>query len=281
MHILKNDRLYIEIADRGAEMRRATLDGKDVLWSGDPTVWPGVSPLLFPMCGGTKADEYTYKGNTYHMEKHGFIRALDFELEQSGENFLTFKHEATPATFEKFPFHYTLRVTYRLSGTSLAITYNVYNGSNEPMPFTIGSHEGYACPEGIEEYDVIFEKEETLAAYELEGNLLRRTTTPILHNSRVFPLYERYFAVDALVFKDLKSRAATLRHRPSGRQVTVQFPGCDYFLLWQKHRAPYICMEPWVSVPTFVDEEQNLETREGTITVAPNDTWEQTHSILF
>ena len=48
MIILDNGILKVEIDKIGAEIRKATKDGKDRMWSGDPTYWAGVAPLLFP-----------------------------------------------------------------------------------------------------------------------------------------------------------------------------------------------------------------------------------------
>lgn len=63
-------------------------------------------------------------------------------------------------------------------------------------------------PEGIENYDVVFPQPETLNAYVLYGNLLSDQLLPIIKDCNVLPLYEKNFTVDALVFKELKSKSA-------------------------------------------------------------------------
>ena len=113
MITLKNERITLSIAETGAEMRRMTLDGKDVLWSGDPAVWSGVAPLMFPFCGGTPHDEYSYKGVTYPMEKHGFARFREFAVEDAGDSFATFVQTSSDETKKKYPWDYTLRINYR------------------------------------------------------------------------------------------------------------------------------------------------------------------------
>ncbi len=50
--ILKNERVRLEIAKSGAQMCKMTVDGNDILWSGDPAWWGNVAPVLFPICGG-------------------------------------------------------------------------------------------------------------------------------------------------------------------------------------------------------------------------------------
>lgn len=280
MVILKNECMELTIAEKGAELRRLILDGEDVLWSGDPAVWSGVAPLMFPFCGGTPEDAYRYKGVTYPMDKHGYARFCDFAVEEQGDGFVTLLHSSSAETRRKYPWDYTLRVGYRLHGRQVDVTYTVENRSDSTMLFALGSHEAYACPEGIESYDVIFEKPETLFAYPTEGNLLQRTPVQLLKESRVFPLYDKYFAEDALVFKNLRSREATLRNRVTGRAVTVRFD-TDYFLLWHVYGAPYMCMEPWGGIPSFVDETQDLETREGLTRLAAGERFVSRHSLLL
>ena len=281
MVTLKNERLTVDIHACGAQIRKATLDGRDMLWNGDPAWWSGVAPVLFPVCGGFLTEEYTCGGQTYRMPKHGFARFCDFEAETVASETATFLLRSNAETLRQYPFDFEFRITYRLDGAAVRVTYDVRNTDTKEMPFAVGSHEGYATPEGIEAYDVVFPETETLRACGLQGNLLTYETTTVFENGRVLPLLEKYFEVDALVFKDLKSRAATLRHRDSGREITVEFPGKDYFLIWHPHGAPFICLEPWTGIPTYFDQPQALETKEGMTRLAVGGTYTVSHTIDF
>ncbi|MBE6727809.1 MAG: aldose 1-epimerase family protein [Ruminococcaceae bacterium] len=282
MVTLKNDRITVEIAEKGAEMRKMTLDGNDVLWSGDPTYWAGVAPVLFPLCGGLRDNKYTLGGKEYTMElKHGYARVSDFTLEKRGCNSVTFLLTDTPESREQYPFSYEFRITYSLRDTVVNVKYEVKNLSDNTMYFSIGSHEAYACPEGIEDYDIIFPQKETLNSCVLDGSLLAHETLPIIKESTTLPLYEKYFAIDALVFKNVKSRSATLRNRKTGRNLTVNFPGCDYLLLWTKPGAGYICIEPWCGIPSMVDDGYALEEKEGILTIEPNAVFTKEHNIYL
>ncbi len=279
MVVLKNDRITLHIAEKGAEIRKMTLDGKDVLWSGDPAYWAGVAPVMFPFCGGLRDDTYTYEGKAYTMPKHGYLRFMDFTVEREGYGFVTFLHTSNEDTKKQYPWDYALRITYTLCGTKLDITYDVKNLSDSIMLFAIGSHEAYACPEGIEQYDVIFPERETLEACVLDGSLLKHETATVLKDGNVLPLYEKYFEIDALVFKGMKSKSCTLRNRVTGREVRVDFPGNPYFLLWQVHGAPYICLEPWGGIPSYNDEAQDLAKKEGITRLGAGETFTRTHTI--
>lgn len=282
MVTLKNDRITVEIAKKGAEMRKMTLDGKDVLWSGNPDFWSGVAPVLFPLCGGLKDNKYTVDGQEYTMPlKHGYARVSDFAVEKSGCNFVTFLLTDTPESLKEYPFNYEFRITYSLRDTALKIEYEVRNMSDKKMYFSVGSHEAYACPEGIEDYDIIFPQKETLNSCVLDGSLLAHETLPIIKESNTLPLYEKFFSVDALVFKNVKSRSVCLRNRKTGRNLTVDFPGFDYLLLWTKPGAGYICIEPWCGIPSMVDDGYAIEEKEGIHTLDVGGVFTREHTIYL
>lgn len=279
MVTLKNERVTLEIEKRGAQICKMTVNGKDVLWSGDPAWWAGIAPVLFPICGGVRDDTYTFDGNTYAMPKHGYARFRDFTVERQNEQTVTFLHTSDAETKAMYPFDYELRITYTLQDAGVAITYDVTNTSDGEMLFSIGSHEGYACPAGIENYDIVFETPQTLRSHFVEGSLLSRKTVTVLENGTVLPLKESYFTVDALVFKNIGFDSCVLRNRQDGKEIHVSFPDCKYLLLWQKQGAPYICIEPWCGIPSFVDEKQDLRVKEGLIALPAGETATRTHTI--
>ena len=281
MVILKNERIELNIAEVGAELRRATLDGVDMLWSGDPQYWQGVAPVLFPVCGGLRDDKFIFEGEEYEMPKHGFGRFLEYSVEKSSKYSVTMLATDTPDTLKNFPWKFEFRITYTLRGATLEVSYDVKNVSDKKMYFSVGSHEAYACPEGIEDYDIVFPQNETLNAYVLDGTLLTPNSETVLKDSNVLPLYTKYFEIDALVFKNLKSRSAKLRNRKTGRTVTVEFPGRDYLLLWTKPGAGYICIEPWCGIPGTVGDDYEIEKKEGIKSVEAGCTFTSTHTIHF
>lgn len=281
MFTLKNDRVEISIAKLGAELRSVKLDGNDVLWSGDPEYWTGTSPVLFPICGGLRDNKYTLNGKEYHLRKHGFAETMEFAVENSGPYFVTFLLTDTPETLKVYPWHFEFRVTYRLRGAAIEVDFDIKNTSSDLMYFSVGAHEGYACPEGIEDYDIIFPQNETLNSCALDGNLIKHSFVPIIKESNTIALYTKFFCNDALVFKDVKSRTATLRNRKTGRSVTVEFPGFDYLLLWTKPNAGYICIEPWCGIPSMVDDGYAIEEKEGMEKILPNEVFHRRHTIYL
>lgn len=279
MITIKNDYLTAKINEVGAELKSLVCNDIQYIWQGDEKYWAGSAPLLFPICSGLKDDEYYLDGKKYTLQKHGYARFCKFEVENQVEDSVTFLLCSNEESLKQFPFRYELRVTYTLENKTLKVKYDVKNLSDDTMYFSIGAHEGYYCPEGIEEYDVILPEAETLYSTVLEGNVLGNNKVRIIENSDRIALKYDYFAVDALVFKDMKARSAVLKNRNNGKAVKVTFEGCDYFLLWTKPDAPYICLEPWCGISDNKDTDKNFKTKEGIRQIAAGGNFVNEHSI--
>lgn len=281
MVILDNGTVRVEIAEKGAEIRSLTVNGKRRFWNGDASVWSGVAPVLFPICGGLKDDKYTLDGKEYDLAKHGFARKMDFAVEYSDAVSAVFLLTETEETLKGYPWSFEFRIKYVLTGSAVKVTYDIKNTSDSVMYTAVGGHEAYACEGGIENYDIIFERKETLKTAKVIGTLISRETETVLKDSKVLPLYNEYFAVDALVLTDLKSRFATLRNRKTGEEASVSFDGFDYLLIWTKPNAHFVCIEPWTSIPSYTDDGYDITKKEGMTAVAPNTRFERTHIIYF
>ena len=281
MIILNNDNLYVEITELGAEIRRVKFCGKDRFWNGDEKYWTGVSPVLFPMCGAFLDNKFTFEGKEYTLPKHGFARESLFAVETANDTSVTFLLKDTPETLKNYPWHFELRVTYTLIGNNIEVAYDVKNLSDNDMYYSTGAHEAYLCENGIEEYDIIFEQNETLFHYELDGSYLKGSKIPVLKDSKIFPLYDKFFENDALVFKDVKSRFLTLRNRVTGEEVSVNFEGFNYFLLWHVYDAPYICIEPWAGVCPTKGDTYDITQKEGIIKLSAGKNKILKHTIYF
>ncbi len=279
MITIKNEFLKADINELGAELKSLKKDNTEYIWEANPQVWAGACPLMFPICGGLKEDKYIFEGKEYTLQKHGYIRFKTFEVESKTDNSVVFLHKSDDETKESFPFDYELRVIYTLIDKTLKIDYSVKNLTDKTMYFNIGSHEGYATPEGIEDYDVLFPENETLDSYVLYGNLLSNQRLPIIKDQNYIPLYDKYFTIDALVFKDLKSKSATLRNRKTGRAVRIDFPDAKYFILWHKPNSAYMCLEPWNGVQDIVGSSYEITEKEGITALDSGKEFNYTHSI--
>ncbi len=274
---IKNSELTVTISSLGAEIQSIRkANGEEKLWQGDPAFWTGRAPILFPIAGGLINDEYKLNGKTYPMPKHGFVRKLEWAVETANETEAVFLMNEKN---EGFPFDYELRACFKLDGSKLAVTYRVSNTGSEEFAFGMGAHEAYATPGGLEMYSIVFDAPEKLENYTLEGNFITHEPVVMAENTTVLPLKTEYFAVDALVFPYLKSRGVTLVHRDKGEVIRVEYPEHDVIMFWTKPGADYICIEPWLNAPDFVDSAWDLDKKTGCVKLLPSETCERTHTI--
>lgn len=282
MVALKNNNLTVEINPHGAELWSVTgADGFAYLWQGDPAVWAGRAPVLFPIVGGLRDDVFYYCGKPYHLPKHGFARTSDFTVETLREDSAVFLLRSNESTKQSYPFDFAFRVGFRLCENRLAIEYRVDNTDDKEIYFSFGAHEAYACAGGIEGYQLEFPAPETLSRLMVDGNLLNGKAVPVMENSRILPLKNRYFEDDALIFKAINSKQVTLTGFPGARRVTVDYPGFSQLLVWTKPGAEYICIEPWDGIPDSVGCKQDITKKEGIVALQPGKTYALTHTVTF
>lgn len=279
---IKSDGLSVAISTLGAEIQSVVdAGGVERMHDGDPRWWKSHAPLLFPVAGGLRDDEYLLNGRAYPMPKHGFAKLREFEVESAGPDRAVFVLRGEQARDEGFPYDYELRVKYALRGRRLEVAYIVDNLDKSTMYYGIGAHEAYATPGGIERYYAEFDEPETLRSNVLHGNLLGHETLELTENSRLLQLKYDYFAVDAIVFRGINSRGVTLRSHDHSRAVRVEFPGFDYLLFWTKPGAPYICIEPWCNFQDWVDADKDITHKPGIVALQPSERRIHSHTIEF
>ena len=282
MVVLDNGKLRAEIHKLGAEIRRVTFNGEERMWNADPEFWTGVAPVLFPVCGSLRDDKYTHEGKEYTLDSHGFARRTMFEVEEQGETYAVFLLKETEETLKVYPWRFELRVKYTLTGASIRVAYSIKNTSDTPMIAAIGSHEAYLCPGELEDYDVIFDRNETALAAVFDDKIMTKERKTVLYEGKVLPLRTKEMEeLGTYVFTDLRSRFATLRNRKTGRSVSVAFDGFDYFLIWSMPGSNFICLEPWTGCPPQSHEGYELSKKEGMTSINPDSTMEKVHTIYF
>lgn len=279
MITIKNEFITAGFNTLGAELKTLICNGREYIWQADPAWWNKACPLMFPICGGLHDDEFIFEGESYHLKKHGFALYSEFEVEKQSESSVTFLLKSNEETLKQFPFHFELRLIYTLVGHQLQVRNEVTNKGDGTMYFSIGSHEGYALPEGVEEYEVVFPQKETLYACGLNGNFVTDERTLIVDNTDVLPLKKEHFAIDALIFPEVVSRSVILRKKDGSRAIRVEFDGFFNLMLWQNCGAPYICIEPWNGLPDIMGEGKDFTKKIGNQQVGAGSTYIRTHVI--
>ena len=278
MITISNEFLTANFSEIGAELKSLKYNDKEHIWYGDPAFWTGSSPVLFPICSGLKDDEFIYEGKTYTLQKHGFARRAKFDVETVDGNTATFLLSSENCPQDNYPFEYELRIIYTLVGKKLNVEYNVRNLTDGDMYFSIGAHEAYNCPEGIENYEIIFDKSEDLDAYQLVGPLLSCGTVNYGRDIKTLQLDQSLFSNDCLIFKNLNSRSAILRNKTTDEKIKVDFEGFNYLLIWTAPGAPFICIEPWCGITDPIDSNKHLPEKEGIEKIEKGEQFYRVHS---
>lgn len=278
MVTISNEFITATFSKIGAELKSLKCDGKEHIWYGDPQFWTGSSPVLFPICSGLKDDEFIYEGKTYTLQKHGFARRAEFEIESVSTDSATFLLSSDNCPQANYPFGYEFRIIYTLTGKKLNVEYNIRNLTDGNMYFSVGAHEAYHCPEGIENYEIIFEKTENLDAYQLVGPLLSDNTVNYGQNTNVLALNNSLFDNDCLIFKNLNSRSVNLVNKTTGQKIKVDFDGFDFLLVWTVPGAPFICIEPWCGITDNVNTTKQLPQKEGIKKIEKGGSFYRIHS---
>lgn len=282
MIIIRNSDLTVTINPFGAELQSiVSRDGRELLWQGDPTVWEGRAPVLFPVAGSFLHNQYTYEGVSYQMTAHGFASRRMFSITGQSERAVALTLSGKEANY---PFNYCLTVAFSLpeSGASLRVTYTVANKGNAPMYYGLGSHEAYACPEGVENYYVEFPDDDKLVNYLLTGAQCNHGTQEILLQQGKLALNpEDFRRHNTLVFPTLRSRSVTLRPCDGSRFVRVDFEDFDNLLLWQAPGAGYLCIEPWTHMPEYTDHDGDITHKPGILMLDGGAEKSFTHTITF
>lgn len=284
---LKNEKLSLTVSSLGAEMHSLqTTDRTEYLWQGDPQYWPDQAINLFPFIGRLTNDSYRLGEQVYPMSIHGFAWTTEFVVAEQGKDRLVLELADSEETKKQYPFAFSLKIIYVLKADKVEITFSVENRSDRAMPFGIGGHPGFNVPlvrgEAFEDYSLTFSQTchpdrvgFTPAVY-LNG---KDEYYPLADNIRI-DLRHDLFDEDAVILKNM-AREVTMKSNKCGKGVSVSYPDFGYLGIWHmpKTDAPYVCIEPWSSLPARQDVVEDLYCKSDMILLPPNKTYETTWSI--
>lgn len=287
-HNIENEQFSVQIRPHGAEL--CSVKSKDTayeyIWQANPAIWARHAPVLFPIVGKLNNDQYRLGDKTYTMPQHGFARDKEFTCTQSENQRLSFQLSADQETKEKYPFDFMLEIQYELSGHQLAVTYLVKNRDEQPMPFSIGAHPAFCCPAQIdhhwEEYQLLFEKNETLERHFIKNGLRNGKTKRLLKDEHMLPLHRHLFKNDAIVFCGTASDCVSILAQTTGRKiVSVYFRDFPYLGIWQKLGAGFYCIEPWLGLADKQGFDGDFTEKEGIQILEPGKEFSVGYTMEF
>lgn len=237
------------ISPLGAELRRWRVGDDDLIWRGDQAWWAQSAPVLFPIVGWARNGRIRIDGIDRPMGVHGFAAGSSFAIDAAGPGHARLSLRATAANLAAYPFPFRLTLAYRLRPESLAVTVEVENCGDRPMPYAVGLHPGFNWPlpgTSRDGHAVVFGEAETgEVPVIVPGGLFSALTRPIPLDGRHLPLSDELFAAEALCFLNARSRSVRYEAHPHGPSITLEATGFPHWAVWSRPGAPFVSIEAW------------------------------------
>ncbi len=283
-YTISNDQIEVTVSDVGAELMsiKSLKDGTEFLWQGDPAFWAGRAYNLFPICGRLAEGKYTFRGETYEMNLHGFVRKSTLDATVLARDKIDFGLRSDERTKAMYPFDFEYHICYSLVGSTVKMEISVINHTDSTMPFALGGHPGFNVPlagaGAFEDWRLEFCPEcEPVHVVFSDACLTTEERKPFpLEDGKILRLRHDLFDHDAVVLTGTSHRVS-LKSDLSPHSVTVEVPDAMKYLgIWHapKKEAPYVCIEPWTSLPAYDGRVDDLETKEDMFELSPLASYE-------
>lgn len=276
--------LTAEINPAGAQLSilRDRADA-DLLWNGDPAVWAGRAPLLFPIVGAVVGGKYRLGTQSYSLARHGFARGSQFAVVQSAVDKAVFRLSSDMASLKLYPFAFELDVSYSVRGTTLTLTTDVRNLGEKDMPASFGYHPAFRWPlpygHPRAEHYLEFENAEPAPVRRLdkEGLLSAQLhATPVA--GRRLALNDTLFVDDVIIFDNVQSRSVSYG-ASSGPRLEIGYPDSPYLGIWTKPGAQFICIEPWHGIADPQGYSGDFTAKPGVVNIVSGASLQTTMTI--
>lgn len=285
-YVLKNNFLKAVFTIKGAELISLTSGTIEYIWQGNPEFWKRHTPILFPIVGGLKNNQYTYKDNTYTMGQHGFARDRDFTVIEHTENCIVFEITADETSKEIYPFDFILQLKYTLNHKQLSTSYIVKNPSDKDLYFSIGGHPAFNCPftknHTREEYSIVFDHDKSPKSQLLSNGLRIDEEDVVFKKEGVVEIKKNIFDKDALIFNPNPFAKASFIHTNTNKTyMSLIFKNFPYLGVWSKNQnSPFVCIEPWYGIADHQNHNGDLTLKEGIIKLTAKENFSCEYSIV-
>lgn len=279
--------LQVKIDSLGAVFNSISKGNIEYLWQGDPKYSIYKDYNIFPYVGRLTDETYYYNGKEYHLPIHGFANTSEFKVAAKTESSVILFIENNEKTESCYPFSFKYSIEYSLSENSVKKKSSVVNKGIQPMFFGIGSHPGFNVPfnhEGIFE-DWFLEFCEACTPVRIGFDASTRRLSDIdeeysLLYGKTIPLRHDLFHQDAIVLHGA-SKSVRLMSANSSHSITVTCPDTDFLGLWHKPNSdsPYICIEPWSSLPSHSAYIEDISKQKHIISLTPGETYSYSMTI--
>ena len=287
VHQIQNAYLTVTVSDHGAELQSILgHNGVEYLWQGDSTYWSDRAPNIFPYVARLTQGSYYLDGQLHKMQIHGVALYRPFRCLSNDGTRLVMELQADAEIRQEYPRDFSFQVIYTLREDTLEVTFRVENRDEKTMYFGMGGHPGFRVPleAGLtfEDYRLRFQTpcQPVRIGFTEDCFLNGQDTAYPLQQEQILPLRHDLFDEDAIVLKDM-AHSVTLESVKGQHGLTVSFPNMDYLGIWHMPRtdAPYVCIEPWSSLPSTKDQIAVLEEQKDLLSLEPGKVLESTWSV--
>ena len=282
---ISNKALTVTVRELGAELWSIRQE-TEYLWQGDQAYWKGRSTTIFPYVARLNGGCYTLNGHLYRLPIHGFASHCLFTAVENTGDSVTLELTDSRLTLALYPCPFVFRVKYSLVGSRLDIVYSVRNTGTERMYFGLGGHPGFHVPleDGFafEDYALHFESpcRPKRVLFTPDCFVTGKEEPFPLEGGTKLKLTHSLFDDDAIVLRNMAG-CVTLKAEGAKRGVRLTYPKMPYLGLWHvPHKAaPYVCIEPWSSLPAAKGAITELSRQPDLIFADPGEEYVNAWSI--
>ncbi|WP_268913054.1 aldose 1-epimerase family protein [Lentilactobacillus sp. SPB1-3] len=286
---LTNDYLTVLINPFGAELTSVKSSDTEYIWTADKQYWGRHAPILFPIVGRLKDNQYQYQGETYQMTQHGFARDNEFQVDSQTDDQVTLSLTQNSETLAKYPFKFKLTVKYELRDHELSVSMTVTNIDEKEMIFQLGAHPGFNVPfnpfeGGFDDYHIRFAPQKDYTRVPLKPPYSDPDDTSTVDLRKPVELNHELFNQDAQVFElDGEQVTLLLGNNLSETGVSVHIDNAKYVGVWSPYpkESPFVCIEPWWGLADTINADGNLEHKFATNRLAPQDKFTGKYEVTF
>lgn len=273
---LKHGNLSAHIAPKGAELRAFAANSRDILWTPDDAVWDGTCPVLFPVIGRVNRDTIRVDNTEYPMPMHGFALTSIFRITDQTESECRLELRSSAETHKYYPFDFTLRITYRLSESTLQIKTEVVNEGETSLPASFGLHPGFRWPmtTGVQKYRhyITFEEMGPIGYTRPVDRLIGPGRSNLPLTGSTLQLSEAVFEPGGMALLSLKSRSLRFHTEDPSAAIRLDFPDMDGIILWSRSGADFLCIEPLLGHADPVGFSGDIMEKPGMAHIATRET---------
>ena len=289
IYTISNEKLTVQVTSVGGDFWSIEdANGVQHLWQGDERYWSSRSVTIFPYIGRLTDKTYKYKDNFYQLETHGIARRAEFEVLKQAQNEITFILRSNEEIKKMYPFEFDFCVTYTLNDNEIIVNYTVVNNDTKAMYFGVGGHPAFnvVVNDDIDFTDYYLEfgsKKDTIQIdISTTGYLTGNDTEYKLKEGDKIDLEHSLFDTDAIILKGMDN-SITLKCEKNDSSITVEYPSMKYLGLWHtpKTQAPFLCIEPWTSLPARQGIIEDIEKQEDLISLNPDSRYENIWKVII